>query len=296
MKNNYTEYTKKLITALVLLVGLTTYSQDIHFTFANATKTTAGVDNYYEVDVMIQTINATGSFKLGSGQLYFNYNTAAFGENVKANANFTVTQPNPAYILGQYIDVAAANIYGPFTINDNTSSRVSWAFSQTFSSSTFAAANVTATPTKLCHLKLKYLDVNQAPSLAFYPDGIFSDQFFTACGPVGGGPFASADCGSNPGVRLFNDTYDSAGATLSNNENKLSLGFSVYPNPTTGNIYINGDTTKLRSLEIYSITGQRVMEVKENFKEINLNKLSSAIYFVKLNTVEGAETFRIVKN
>lgn len=296
MKNNYTEYTKKLITALVLLVGLSTYSQDIHFTFANAMKTNAGVDNYYEVDVMIQTINATGSFKLGSGQLYFDYNTAAFGTNVKANASFTVTQPNPAYICGQYVDAAAANIYGPFTTNDNTTSRVSWAFSQAFSSSTFAAVNVTATPTKLCHLKFKYIDVNQVPSVSFYYAGIFSDQFFTACGPDAGGPFGAADCGANPGIKIINDTFDSSGATLSNKENELSLGFSVYPNPTTGNIYINGDTTKLSSLEIYSITGQRLMEVKENFKEINITSLSSAIYFVKLNNKQGVETFKIVKN
>ena len=108
MKNIYKDYSKKIITGLVLLVSLTSHSQDLNFTFANAINTNVGVDNYYEVDVMIQTINATGSFKLGSGQLYFDYNTAAFGVNVKANASFTVTQPNPTYICGQFIDAAAA--------------------------------------------------------------------------------------------------------------------------------------------------------------------------------------------
>jgi hypothetical protein len=296
MKKNYTENLKKIGVALVLLAGQATYSQDINFTFANAMKTNVGVDNYYEVDVMIQTINSTDSFKLGSGQLYFDYNTAAFGVNVKANASFTVTQPNPAYICGQYIDAFAANIYGSFTTNDNTTSRVSWAFSQAFSSSTFTSSNVTATPTKLCHLKFKYIDVNQVPSVAFYSDGIFSDQFFTACGPIAGGPFATADCGFNPGSKILNDTFDSSGVTLSNKENELFVGFSVYPNPTNDKIYINGDVTKLLNVEIYSLTGQRIMDVNENFREINIAKLTSAIYFVKLKTQEKTETIRIVKN
>ena len=76
---------------------------------------------------MIQTINSTGSFKLGSGQLYFNYNTDAFGTNIMENSRVEFSYPEDSgYLCAQGIDaVAGAKIYGSFTINDNTTSRVS---------------------------------------------------------------------------------------------------------------------------------------------------------------------------
>ena len=54
-----------LILALTIGINLNGFSQDIHFTFQNAQNTNEGADDYFEVDVMIQTINATGTFKLG---------------------------------------------------------------------------------------------------------------------------------------------------------------------------------------------------------------------------------------
>lgn len=295
MKHKYIKITKKIITTLTLLFGLITYSQDIHFTFANAQNTNDGSFDYYEVDVLIQTINTTGTFKLGSGQLYFNYSTAAFGTNVFGSGGFEVTQVNPDYIAGQFIDAAAADIYGPFTLNDNTTSKVSWAFSQAFSSSTFAADNVSETPAKLCHLKFKYIDVNEAPMILYEEGASFDDQFFTACGDDAGGPFQTADCGGFAGTQLPNDTFDSNGATLSAKDFELLTGLSLYPNPTKGMLYINGDTNKLINVEIYSITGQQVKTIKDNFKSIDISNLDSALYFVKFYTEEATATFKIIK-
>jgi len=296
MKHNYIKTTKRAVTFVVLLVGLVTYSQDIRFTFENAINTNDGMYDFYEVDVMMQTINTTGDFKLGSGQLYFNYSTAAFGMNVFGSGGFEVTFPQAeGYICGQHVDAVAAGIYGPFTTNDNTSSKVSWAFSQFYSSATFAADNITDTPTKFCHLKFKYIDVGEAPMVLFEEGSAFGDQFFTACGPATGGILEPANCGGFPGSQLMNDTFDSSGATLSNSDFKLLTGLSVYPNPTNGILYINGDISKLKNVNIYSITGQHVMEVKDNFREIDITKLSPALYFVKLNTEQGTGTIKIIK-
>ena len=295
MRTNFIKSMKKLITIIVLITGLVTYSQDIHFTFGNAQNTNDGSNDYYEVDIMLQTINATGSFKLGSGQLYFNYSTAAFGTNVFGSGGFVVTQVNPDNIAGQFIDIAPGiNIYGPFTINDNTTSKVSWAFSQVYSSSTFAVDNVSPTPAKLCHLKIKYIDVGQAPMVLFEEGGTFIDQFFTACGPAGGAT-ELANCGTDPGAQILNDTFDSNGATLSNETFEILTGLSVYPNPTKGILYINGDTNKLKNLKIFTITGQHVMSVKNNFKEIDITKLSPALYFVKFITAESTGTIKIIR-
>jgi len=78
-------------------------------------------------------------------------------------------------------------------------------------------------------------------------------------------------------------------------ENIIGEHFKMYPNPTSGILYIIGEVNNLTQIEIYSITGQKVMDVKNNFSEINIDELRSAIYFVKLYSQEGTATFKIIK-
>lgn len=226
MKKNYVTCINRIVATLFLIFVSSSHAQDIHFTFDNAHNSNDGSFDYYEVDVMIQTINTTGTFKLGKGLLYFTYNTVAFGTNINANSAFEVTYPNPDYILGQYVDAAAASIYGVPTPNDNDSNRVAFAYSQTFSSSTFAADNVNDTPSKLFHIKIRYVDVNSDPMFCFDGGSAYDDQFETACGSSTAGPFDAADCGGYPGTVLVNDTFDCSGATLSNEDFKLLTGLS----------------------------------------------------------------------
>jgi len=282
-----------IMTTTLLCVVAISYSQDIHFTFANSQNTNDGTNDYFETDVMIQTINATGSFKLGSGQLYFTYNTLAFGENVLANGKIETTQPNAGgYICGQFVDAAAANIYGTFVVNDNTTSRVSWAFSQAFSSSTFAADNVTPTATKLFHLKLQYTDVNQDPMVLFEEAPLYLDQFFTACGPTTANPFESANCTTEPGVQLFNDTFDSGGATLSNPVIETMPEISIYPNPASE--YINIATNQnLNKFELFDLLGKQVLSAKET-KRIKITHLPAGLYVLKVHAEKGTLTKKIV--
>ncbi|GAA4282168.1 T9SS type A sorting domain-containing protein [Gaetbulibacter aestuarii] len=291
MKKNY----KKLIlTVLMAVCGLLNYGQDIHFTFANAQITNDGTNDHYEVDVMIQTINTTGSFKLGSGQLYFNYNTAAFGQNVQANARFVVTQPNAdGYICGQYIDFGSPFfMYGPFTVNDNSTSRVSWAFSQAYSSSTIANDNVNSTPQKLCHLDFTFVDSNADPMLQFEDGSTYDDQFFTACGSAGGGIVDTADCGGYPGTNLTNDTFDSGGATLSVETKDLSNELAVYPNPARDIIYLRSGVT-IKKVEMFDMLGKLVLETDMN-SEIKVNHLEQGIYLLKAYSEIGSSVKKVV--
>jgi len=84
-------------------------------------------------------------------------------------------------------------------------------------------------------------------------------------------------------------------STLGIEDNILLNDFNFYPNPTNGMLYLNGDVSKLQHIDIYSITGQHIMNVKDNFREINISSLQSAIYFMKLDTGEAIGTFKIVK-
>ena len=60
---------------------------------------------------------------------------------------------------------------------------------------------------------------------------------------------------------------------------------NIYPNPAKNKIYLNGDLSKLKTVDIYSIAGQHVMNIENNFEEIDIFHLNSSIYFIKLNSI-----------
>ncbi len=296
MKNNYRNIKPFFLICACLFIGHRINAQDIEFTFENAQNTNDGSNDYYEVDIMIKTINGTGTFKLGSGQLYFLYNTDAFGENVSANNRIEATQPEAeGYICGQNIDAAAAPLYGTFTINDNTTSRVSWAFSQVFSASTIANDNVTETATRLFHLKLQYVDVNEDPMVLFEDGTIFDDQFFTACGGnAPANPFDTADCTNQPGSQILNDFFDSSNAALSvpEFEDETNIEFSLYPNPTKDIAEIRTGAV-IEKVEVFDILGKLVSESSGNI--IDLENYNSGVYLVKVHSNKSTTVKRLVK-
>ena len=295
MKLNYRITQKSFIAFILLLFFMSAvYSQDIHFTFANSKITNDGSNDFYETDVMIQTINATGSFKLGSGQLYFTYNTLAFDDDAYSNSRFEVTTPNAeGYISGQYIDAAEATIYKEFTLNDNSSFRVSWSFSQAFASATFTE-NVTATPSKLCHIKFKFTDVNQDPMVAFETADSYLDQFTTACGPDTGGPFDSENCAASPGIQLFNDTFDNTGATLSTFDKELTKGILVYPIPTQELLYVS--IAQKSGYLVIDMFGKTIMkgDLEPGENEIQMRNYEAGVYFLRITNDSGYVTKKIV--
>ena len=71
---------------------------------------------------------------------------------------------------------------------------------------------------------------------------------------------------------------------------------SLYPNPVKTVIKIlNTNNLDIKSIELFTITGQLIMRIDDNFTEINVSKLESAIYFLQINTREGQKTMRFIK-
>jgi hypothetical protein len=72
-------------------------------------------------------------------------------------------------------------------------------------------------------------------------------------------------------------------APLSIPVNSLPKDIQVYPNPVSSNLNILvGSDDKIKSIEITSITGQRIITSKN--KSINLSSLAKGIYFVTVKT------------
>lgn len=67
----------------------------------------------------------------------------------------------------------------------------------------------------------------------------------------------------------------------------------LYPNPVKNALRIVNENTL--QAEVYSATGKLLLTVGNDPKEINLENLNSGLYFVKITTNQGSETFKIIK-
>ncbi len=201
------------ITIILVLITNSLLGQNIQFTIENANNTFDGQDWWYHADVFIQAIDGQADFKLGSGQLYLNYNTAAFGENVfdgqnQSTDNFDFLQPVGS-VLNQN-NTSGNPIYGFFIPQNNTPSRVSLFFEQITSSGAFTE-NVTSTAQHLLSFRFRYVDSNKPSNISFETNiSQARDLFFTACGPDN--QTSSPDCTNFPGTQFVGATFDSSNA------------------------------------------------------------------------------------
>ena len=86
-------------------------------------------------------------------------------------------------------------------------------------------------------------------------------------------------------------------------ENVLDAGISVFPNPSTGDIYISNTLSGVNSmdLKVYNAIGQAVMSKKISMPasgdaKINLGSNPDGIYLFEVKTNEGTITKKIVIN
>jgi len=67
-----------------------------------------------------------------------------------------------------------------------------------------------------------------------------------------------------------------------NDINKKNI--TVYPNPTADHIFVSGNK-KVTSLELYNITGQKVLQSNEN--SMDLTSVTAGVYILKIKTENG---------
>ena len=69
-----------------------------------------------------------------------------------------------------------------------------------------------------------------------------------------------------------------------NNDFSNNLNFSLYPNPANSIVNINLEA-ELKSVEIYSLQGQKVISTTE--KQVNVSSLSKGIYLIEVTDVNN---------
>ena len=106
-------------------------------------------------------------------------------------------------------------------------------------------------------------------------------------------PSASTFFGTVDDLKIYNYALSQANVTSLFNNNTLSssnfqsnnLKFDLYPNPATDILNISMET-ELKSVEIYSLLGQKVLTSDQ--KQVNVSNLSKGMYMVRVENVEGS--------
>lgn len=197
------KYYAQITVLFLLLISSMSYGQSIIFGITNKTITSSSVT----FDV---TLVSSSSFKLGSGLLYFNYNTAAFGESVQAAGKIMISNPSGS-VLGETVFGGAFPVYQAPLINDNTASRFAISWQQFISSTLIPADNITTTEAILFRVTIEFTvgGSSQPDEICFESSDVFDDQTFTACGPAP--PPANQtvpSCFDSPGIQLTQDSYN----------------------------------------------------------------------------------------
>lgn len=84
--------------------------------------------------------------------------------------------------------------------------------------------------------------------------------------------------------KLYSFTDDRT-KVLSTEKNRVDK-FSVYPNPTAGNLHLNS-TKQIRSISLYNILGKKMMQIQSDKKNIDISHLSEGIYQLKILFIDS---------
>jgi hypothetical protein len=79
---------------------------------------------------------------------------------------------------------------------------------------------------------------------------------------------------------------------INENENEDII---IYPNPINDYLFINPKDNFIITIEIIDLTGRTVFKKHKNFNQLNLSRLNSGVYFIKIEIENGTLTKKIIK-
>jgi hypothetical protein len=70
--------------------------------------------------------------------------------------------------------------------------------------------------------------------------------------------------------------------------------FNIYPNPTNGMIYLEGDFSGNKTISIYSLDGKLILNQNLNDNHVNLSSLEKGMYLVKMGYDNTSRVFKLI--
>ena len=77
-------------------------------------------------------------------------------------------------------------------------------------------------------------------------------------------------------------------------DDQNQLDISIYPNPVSDIVYIDGSSSQLK-IVVFDILGKQVLN-KSNTNTINVSLLSKGVYFIKVSDGINSSTKKFIKN
>jgi len=96
------------------------------------------------------------------------------------------------------------------------------------------------------------------------------------------------------GVEVFASPGSAGSDVLGVAEESLVKGITLYPNPVHNILKINSESP-LTKVEIYSLLGNKIKEVRTNLNSIETKYLNNGVYIVKVYSKNSSKTMKIVK-
>lgn len=97
----------------------------------------------------------------------------------------------------------------------------------------------------------------------------------------------------DPNISALSGTTSYDFATLNTPTTEL-IDVSIYPNPTTNKIHITG-ITDITTVEVTNINGQLVLKPVSDLETINMIRLQTGVYFVKVQTKDAQKIIKVIK-
>ncbi len=87
--------------------------------------------------------------------------------------------------------------------------------------------------------------------------------------------------------------------TISDVDEQMDMNIHVYPNPTSGQLYITRDATRENNAElhIYSVTGKLMIhkKLKDLTNKIDVSHLTKGLYFIRISSQNSVITRKFIK-
>lgn len=118
---------------------------------------------------------------------------------------------------------------------------------------------------------------------------------FTPIGNADRNDFVQFVISSDLGTVYYDNLYLHKGTTASVDDVNAAV-FTAYPNPTSNNWTISGTST-INSVAIFDIMGKQISTVEANDTDVVINTTSmvAGMYFAKIESDNGVQTIKLIK-
>jgi hypothetical protein len=75
----------------------------------------------------------------------------------------------------------------------------------------------------------------------------------------------------------------------------LKNEFKIFPNPVFDQLFISSEKLIIKTLSVFSTTGQMILEIEDASNSIDVSSLSKGMYFLEISSSEGKSVQKFIK-